>query len=57
MTMTTDPVCKMKVDTQEAAATAQHNGRTYYFCSYICHKAFIAEPGKYVDGAAPAGRS
>ena len=57
MTMTTDPVCKMRVDTQEAAATAQHNGRTYYFCSYICHKAFIAEPGKYADGVAPSGRS
>ncbi len=56
MTMTTDPVCQMKVDPQQAAATAQHAGQTYYFCSHGCRKALIAEPGKYSDGAAPAGR-
>ena len=57
MTMTTNPICTMKLDAQKAAATAQHNGRTYYFCSHSCRKAFIAEPGKYADGAAPSGRS
>ena len=28
-----DPVCGMTVDPAEAAATATHNGNTYYFCS------------------------
>jgi Cu+-exporting ATPase len=46
--MTTDPVCKMAVDEKRAAASAVYEGRTYYFCSDSCHKAFTAEPNKYV---------
>ena len=55
--MTTDPVCKMKVDPQKSAATAEHQGQTYYFCSHSCHKAFVAEPQKYASGAAAANHS
>lgn len=43
-----DPVCGMTVDPELAAATAEHEGQTYYFCSHHCHKAFLAEPGRYV---------
>jgi len=27
-----DPVCGMSVDPAQAKATAEHQGRTYYFC-------------------------
>lgn len=46
---TVDPVCGMTVDPASAAATAEHEGRTYSFCSRHCHKAFLVEPGRYVS--------
>ncbi len=51
--MATDPVCGMKIDEAKAAAKAKHQGKTYYFCSAGCHKAFTAEPEKYVQQARP----
>lgn len=48
MAMVTDPVCGMKIDGDDAAATAEHEGTTYYFCSQGCHDAFVADPGLYV---------
>jgi YHS domain-containing protein len=35
----TDPVCGMKVD-RANALTAERGGRTYYFCSEHCRRAF-----------------
>jgi uncharacterized membrane protein YraQ (UPF0718 family)/YHS domain-containing protein len=35
----TDPVCGMKVD-RETAVTAEHGGRTHYFCSEHCREQF-----------------
>ncbi len=55
--MMIDPVCKMKVEPDMAAAKAEHGGQVYYFCSDICHKSFAAEPQKYTSGAAPADHS
>jgi len=49
MAMVTDPVCGMRIDTDDAAATAEHEGKTYYFCSQICHDAFVADPVSYAD--------
>jgi YHS domain-containing protein len=46
--MAKDPVCGMDVDEQQAAATAEYQGKTYYFCSPGCKKAFEKEPQKYV---------
>lgn len=40
--MTTDPVCGMNVEEGKAAATAQHGGKTYYFCSTGCKVNLIA---------------
>ncbi|MFZ5510274.1 MAG: YHS domain-containing protein [Pseudomonadota bacterium] len=51
--MAQDPVCKMEVEPARAAATAQHAGHTYYFCSEACRKTFAAAPEKYA--AAPHG--
>jgi YHS domain-containing protein len=49
--MAKDPVCGMDVDEQTAAATAEYQGTTYYFCAPGCKKAFEKEPGKYVHTA------
>ncbi len=49
-----DPVCGMTVKKKEAAATSEHQGKTYYFCHVNCKKAFDAEPEKYLSEG-PAG--
>ena len=48
--MAKDPVCKMEVDEKKAAATATHEGKTYYFCAKGCKNAFDKEPQKYLGG-------
>ena len=54
--MHTDPVCRMQVEPERAAARAEHKGTTYYFCSQGCHKKFVPNPGKYASaGVPPAG--
>lgn len=47
--MVTDPVCGMRIDADDAVATVEHEGKTYYFCSQACHDAFVADPGAYLD--------
>jgi len=49
MAMTTDPVCGMRIDTDDAVATAEHEGATYYFCSLACHDVFVADPSTYAS--------
>jgi len=49
MAMVTDPVCGMKIDTDDAAATAEYEGKTYYFCSQVCHDVFMTDPLAYAD--------
>jgi Cu+-exporting ATPase len=43
-----DPVCSMAVDENNATATSDHNGTTYYFCSVDCKEEFDADPTSYV---------
>lgn len=50
-----DPVCKMTVDTDKAAATSEYQGQTYYFCAPGCKRAFDREPAKYLGPAPGAG--
>ena len=50
--MARDPVCGMDVDEKTAAATAEYQGTTYYFCAPGCKKAFEKEPEKYLQNAA-----
>ncbi len=46
-----DPVCGMDVDPKTAPAKSEHMGKTYYFCSPGCKKAFDANPARYIkDG-------
>ena len=44
MAMVADPVCGMRIDSDDAVATADHEGKIYYFCSAACHDAFVADP-------------
>jgi adenylate cyclase len=47
MAMMTDPVCGMRIDPEDAAATAQREGTTYYFCSEACRERFEADPSAW----------
>ncbi len=50
--MATDPVCQMQVEEDKAAATAEHGGKQYYFCSEGCKEKFTSDPEQYVQGSA-----
>jgi P-type Cu+ transporter len=50
-----DPVCGMTVDPKKAAATVEHNGKTYYFCSARCGEGFRTSPEKYLVAPGTAG--
>jgi YHS domain-containing protein len=41
-----DHVCGMSIDA-EAAVTAEHEGKTYHFCSAHCKEKFLEDPEKY----------
>jgi YHS domain-containing protein len=47
MAMVTDPVCGMRIDPDDAAATAEFGGKNYYFCSEACGVRFEADPAMY----------
>jgi Cu+-exporting ATPase len=44
-----DPVCGMEIDKEKARGSANHMGRSFYFCSESCQKKFEKEPMKYMD--------
>lgn len=44
-----DPVCGMTVDPQKAAASVEHAGARYFFCSQSCATKFQADPAKYLS--------
>src|SRR3954453_15328670 len=44
----TDPVCKMLVTAETAAAEYVYNGHTYYFCNVGCRERFASDPEKYL---------
>jgi Cu+-exporting ATPase len=43
-----DPVCNMTVEDDEAAATVEYEGKTYYFCSVGCRNDFQEDPEVYL---------
>ena len=49
----TDPVCGMRVD-RGKALTAQHGGRTHFFCSEGCRDNFQGDPDRYTGALAAA---
>ncbi len=42
-----DPVCGMEIRPQDAAASEEHDGQTFYFCSTACRDAFRQDPHRY----------
>jgi len=48
-TMEKDPVCGMDVDTATSKLSAEHQGKTYWFCGPGCRKAFQGDPAHYLD--------
>jgi len=44
MALVTDPICGMRIDTDDAPATAEHEGEIYSLCLRACHDAFVADP-------------
>ena len=44
-----DLVCGMMIDPENAAATSEYEGKTYYFCAKGCKVAFDKDPEKYVE--------
>jgi YHS domain-containing protein len=45
--MEKDVVCGMQVEPAQAAASSQHQGKTYYFCSTACKAKFEAKPDQF----------
>lgn len=64
--LVTDPFCGMRLAPAEAAATAEYDGVTYYFCLEDHKEAFLADPERILhppadrtgggDGGRPPGR-
>lgn len=50
-----DPICGMTVQVEGARHTAEHAGRTFYFCCGGCREKFLADPERYAAAAAPGG--
>jgi Cu+-exporting ATPase len=53
--MATDPVCGMTVNPEAAAATVEHAGQTYYFCSVGCAAKFRKAPDAFTDSHGDEG--
>ncbi len=50
------PVCRVhegETEPEEVAATAEHGGHTYGFCSVACRDKFVAEPTGYLPPVLP----
>ena len=48
----TDPVCGMSIDPASAAASSEHEDKTYHFCSTHCAEAFQNDPARYTTSVA-----
>ncbi len=43
-----DPVCGMQVEPGQAAASSEHSGKTYHFCSSGCKTKFDKAPHDFI---------
>lgn len=53
-TIAIDPICGMTVEIATARHTAEHAGRTWYFCCGGCRQRFLAEPERWAAAAVGA---
>jgi Cu+-exporting ATPase len=44
-----DPVCGMSVNIHAGKPRAEHDGKTWHFCSQGCHTKFTADPARFLD--------
>jgi len=49
-----DPVCGMTVDPATTAHRAEHEGRSWFFCSAGCRAKFMADPARFAGAAKSA---
>jgi Cu+-exporting ATPase len=54
VTPVVDPVCGMTVDPARTAHRAEHDGRSWFFCSAGCRSKFVADPARFAGPAKPA---
>jgi Cu+-exporting ATPase len=54
---TRDPVCGEELEEATAAASSEHDGNVFYFCSESCQAQFEAEPERYIGDALAERRS
>lgn len=47
--MAKDPVCGMEVEEKRESLKKEHQGKTYFFCSLICHEQFEDDPNKFIS--------
>jgi xanthine dehydrogenase accessory factor len=47
-----DPICGMTVETRGAMHRAHYDGQDYFFCCAGCRERFVADPARYLAGAA-----
>ncbi len=47
--MARDPICGMDVKEEEAAATYEYKGKTYYFCAVGCKERFAQDPERFLE--------
>lgn len=43
-----DPVCKMTIEAEKAAASSEYQGQMVYFCAKVCKAKFDQAPEKYL---------
>ena len=54
MTTAIDPICQMKVNTDNPpGGSREYQGTTYYFCAPSCKVTFEQDPESHVSGPAP----
>ncbi len=51
--MNKDPICGMTVDPRTSNWVSEYQGKSYYFCSEGCMKAFNLDPDHYLVRIAP----
>lgn len=51
----TDPVCKMTVEEEKAAASYRYGGQSYYFCAQVCRDRFAKNPERFLNGQPAKG--
>jgi YHS domain-containing protein len=48
-----DPVCRNMIALEDAAASEEYAGWTYFFCCSRCHRVFKSNPRHYGDPGLP----